>query len=238
MSPDDPIAEAAYDELASDYAEAVETNPYNAFLEFPATSGLIPDVTGQCVLDAGCGSGHYTGWLLDQGARVVGADVSEAMLAEARDRVGDRADFHRADLAEPLPFEADSFDGIVSALALGYVRDWTATFAEFARVLRPGGWLVFSVKHPFDSFEAESGSDYFAVERETKEWAVDVPYYRRPLAAMVDPLLANDFALDALVEPQPTDEFAEAAPDLYEKESTHPVFLCIRARRGDPADRD
>lgn len=160
------------------------------------------------------------------------------MLAEARERLGDRADFQRADLGEPLPFEDDSFDGILSALALGYVRDWAATFAEFARVLRPGGWLVFSVKHPVDSFEEESGSDYFAVERETKEWAVDVPYYRRPLSAMVAPLLTNGFTVDALVEPQPTDEFAEAAPERYEKESTHPVFLCIRARQGDPADRD
>lgn len=229
MPDDDPIARDAYDELADEYAAEVEESPYNADLEFPATTDLIPDVAGKRVLDAGCGTGAYTGWLLDRGADVVGVDASEAMLAHARERVGDRADLRRADLAEPLDVADDAFDGIVSALALGYVRDWEATFAEFARVLAPGGFLVFSVKHPFDEFPLAPDEDYFAVERRTKEWAVDVPYYRRPLSAVIDPLLANGFRLDALVEPQPTDAFAEKWPERYEKESKRPVFLCVRA---------
>lgn len=44
----------------------------------------------------------YTEWLLDRGAEVVGVDASEAMLAHARERVGDRATFHQADLGKPL----------------------------------------------------------------------------------------------------------------------------------------
>lgn len=52
-SDEDPIAEDAYDELAGDYADDVETNPYNASLEFPATSDLVPEVAGDRVLDAG-----------------------------------------------------------------------------------------------------------------------------------------------------------------------------------------
>lgn len=235
--PDDPIAEDAYDEHADEYAETVRSNPYNAHLEFPATSDLIPDVEGKRVLDAGCGTGVYTEWLLDQGAaEVVGVDVSEAMLEHAREALADGiADvgvtFHRADLAEPLAFAADSFDGIVSALALGYVRDWHETFAEFARVLDDGGFLVFSVVHPLDSLPAGEEESYFDVDRQVKEWTVDVPFYRRPLAEMINPLVAAGFELDRLVEPQPTEQFAERWPERYEKESRNPVFLCIRASK-------
>lgn len=229
--PEDPIAEDAYDALADEYADTVRSNPYNAHIEFPATTDLIPDVAGMRVLDAGCGTGVYTEWLLAQGAdEVVGVDVSEAMLAHAREALGDRATFHRADLAEPLEFAGDSFDGIVSALALGYVRDWRSTFAEFARILKPGGFLVFSVVHPLDSLPEGEEESYFETDQQVKEWSVDVPFYRRPFAEMLNPLIEAGFTLDRIVEPQPTEEFEEQWPERYETESRNPVFLCIRAR--------
>ena len=230
-SEDDPIAEDAYDQIADEYDEDVKSNAYNAHLEFPATSSLVPDVDGKRVLDAGCGTGVYTEWLLDRGADVVGVDVSEEMLAHARERVGERATFHRADLGEPLDFAAEhSFDGVLSALALDYVREWREAFSEFARVLEPGGFLVFSVGHPMDVFEAGGDGNYFEVERQTKEWAVDVPYYRRPFSEMLEPLVEVGFGIEQIVEPQPTEEFERVRPERYETESTNPVFLCVRAR--------
>jgi len=234
-SGEDPIAEAAYDELADAYAAEVRTNPYNADLEFPATTSLIPEVEGKRVLDAGCGTGVYTEWLVDHGAEVVGVDVSEAMLEHARERVGDRAELVRADLAEPMEFAAtDSFDGVVSALVLGYVTDWRTPFAEFVRLLKPGGFLVFSTGHPLDQFppgEDESEANYFEVERAVKEWDVEVPYYRRPFSEVVEPLLETGFRIDRVLEPRPTAAFEEKWPERYEKESRYPVFLCVRAVR-------
>jgi len=229
-SPEEPVAEAAYDELAEEYAAEVESSPYNANLAFPGTTALVPAVDGKRVLDAGCGTGVYTEWLLDRGASVVGVDVSEAMLAHAAARAGDRAVFHRADLAEPLEFAPDeSFDGVICALALGYVAEWRRPFAEFERLLRPGGFFVFTVAHPFDEFPLDDDGNYFAVERRVKEWSVDVPYYRRPLAEMLAPLLGTGFRIDALSEPRPTAAFAERWPERYETESKRPVFLCVRA---------
>jgi SAM-dependent methyltransferase len=234
-SGEDPIAEAAYDELADAYAAEVRTNPYNADLEFPATTSLIPEVEGKRVLDAGCGTGVYTEWLVDHGAEVVGVDVSEAMLEHARERVGDRAELVRADLAEPMEFAAtDSFDGVVSALALGYVADWRTPFAEFVRLLKPGGFLVFSTGHPLDQFppgDDEGEANYFEVERAVKEWDVEVPYYRRPFSEVVEPLLETGFRIDRVLEPRPTAAFEEKWPERYEKESRYPVFLCVRAVR-------
>jgi ubiquinone/menaquinone biosynthesis C-methylase UbiE len=229
---DDPIAKDAYDELADQYAGDVREDAYNAHIEFPATTELVPDVAGERVLDAGCGTGAYSTWLVDAGADVVGVDVSEAMLAQARDAVDDAdAEFVHADLGEPLEFPDDAFDGVVSALALGYVRDWDHVFTEFHRVLRPDGFCVFSTGHPLDQFgrDTPDAENYFDVERLSKHWAVDVPYYRRPFGELLRPLLGNGFRLETVVEPQPTAAFRERRPDRYEKESTHPVFLCVRA---------
>jgi len=241
-----PTVRAAYDELADSYDREVRASPYNADLEFPAMSALIPDVDGRRVLDAGCGTGFYADWLTEQGATVVGVDASAEMLAQARARTSDDATFHRADLAGDLAFAAsDSFDGVVSALALGYVEDWQQPLSQFARVLRPGGFLVISTGHPLDQFpfgetgvgetdtdEASGAANYFEVERREKEWAVEVPYYRRPVSAVVNPLLDAGFRLDRLVEPQPTEGFRERRPERYEKESRQPVFLCVRAELG------
>lgn len=154
------------------------------------------------------------------------------MLERARERVGDRAAFHRADLAEPLGFAADdAFDGIVCSLVLDYVEDWRDPFEEFARLLAPGGFLVISVPHPFDEYPLDPDGDYFAVERRVKEWSVDVPYYRRPLTEVFGPLLETGFRIDALSEPRPAERFRERWPERYETESKRPVFLCVRAVR-------
>lgn len=228
-SEEDPTVEAAYDELAEEYAREVETSAYNADLAFPGTVEIVPDVAGKRVLDAGCGTGVYAEWLLEQGAEVVGVDASEEMLAEAADRVGDRADLYRADLGEPLPFADDAFDGVVSVLVLGYIEDWRRPFSEFARVLEPGGFLVFTVANPFDEFPLEEDENYFAVERRVKEWSVEIPYYRRPLAEVLNPLVEAGFRVDRIAEPQPTEGFREKRPERYEKESRQPVFLCVRA---------
>jgi SAM-dependent methyltransferase len=225
---------AAYDDLAPDYADELEASPYHEHLAVPGTTALIPAVEGLRVLDAGCGRGQYAAWLADRGAEVVGVDASEEMLAEAHGRLvtGDGASvtLQRADLAAPLPFDDDTFDGIVSGLVLSYVEDWDGLFGEFARVLRPGGFVVFSVGHPADEFPLAADESYFQTRRKVKEWAVDVPYYARPLSAMVTPVLEAGFCLEALSEPEPTEGFREQWPERYEKESRYPVFVAFRFR--------
>jgi SAM-dependent methyltransferase len=149
MTGEGPIAADAYDELADSYAEEVRESPYNAHMEFPATTSLLPAVAGERVLDAGCGTGVYTEWLLDQGAEVVGVDASEAMLAHAREQTGDRATFHQADLGKQLDvLEADAFDGVVSPLALGYVADWRQPVGEIINPLLETGFRLERLLEP------------------------------------------------------------------------------------------
>lgn len=127
-----PLAFDAYEALAESYAALVDTKPHNAYYERPATLSLLPDVRGRRVLDAGCGPGVYADWLARRGAEVVALDASPNMVRLARERVGARADIRRADFSQPLDFLPDaSFDLVLCALALDYVRDWRAVFGEF-----------------------------------------------------------------------------------------------------------
>jgi SAM-dependent methyltransferase len=74
------------------WSQTTDEGPYNGLLERPALRSLIPQpLAGATVLDAGCGAGAQCEWLADQGADVVGIDLSPAMVEQARRRCGDRA---------------------------------------------------------------------------------------------------------------------------------------------------
>jgi ubiquinone/menaquinone biosynthesis C-methylase UbiE len=127
-----------------------DPNPLIA-LEEPVVLALIGDVAGLDVLDAACGTGRYALLLAEAGARVSGLDGSEEMLAHARRKAAARdvaLDLRTGDLSA-LPFEDESFDLVLSALALCHVPDLSPVMAEFARVLRHGGRLIISDFHPF-----------------------------------------------------------------------------------------
>ena len=99
----------------------------------------------EAVLDAGCGTGRLTAELVEAlpRGRVVGIDLSQNMLAAAREHLRSaltgRVGLVAADLLH-LPFER-AFDGIVSTAAFHWVLDHDRLFCELRRTLRPGGWL-------------------------------------------------------------------------------------------------
>lgn len=232
-----PAALDAYDSMAEAYAAAIEENPRSAYYERPALMDLLPDVSGRRVLDAGCGPGVMMEWFLSQGANVVGVDVSANMLKLAEQRVGDAAVLHVADLEEPMPFlEDSSFDVILSSGTLGYVRDWLALFREFSRVLKPGGCVVFSVGHPCSEYTLNETDDYFSTELREYTWrglgdTIVVPCYRRPLSHMTEPIVRAGFSIERVVEPVPTEEFAEIEPEEYAQLMRRPRVLCVRVRK-------
>lgn len=104
----------------------------------PLMEGLPPGVA----IDAACGTGRHTEWLVEQGHDVLGVDSSPDMLEIARAKVPG-ARFAEGDLHE-LPVDDASADLVLVTLALSHVRDLGPVFAELARVLRPGGHLVVS----------------------------------------------------------------------------------------------
>ncbi|KUP96438.1 class I SAM-dependent methyltransferase [Thermobifida cellulosilytica] len=114
--------------------------------------GSPAQLAGRRVLEIGCGAGQCGRWLRTQGvAEVVGIDVSARQLQHSRridEEVGCALPVVQAD-AQRLPFADAAFDVVCSAYgAFPFIPDARAALAEAARVLRPGGRLVFSVSHP------------------------------------------------------------------------------------------
>ncbi|GAA1757184.1 class I SAM-dependent methyltransferase [Streptomonospora arabica] len=100
-------------------------------------------------LDFGCGAGRLSNALAACFERVVGVDIAEPMLAEARrlDRSGGRIDFRLNDRPDLAAFGDDSFDLVYTDLVLQHLPPELAEgyLREFARVLRPGGAMVVGV---------------------------------------------------------------------------------------------
>ncbi|MDO5738921.1 MAG: class I SAM-dependent methyltransferase [Ornithinimicrobium sp.] len=195
-----------YDQFAQAYSAANENNLLNAWYERPAMVELAGDVDGRRVLDAGCGSGPLSADLRDRGALVSGFDLSPAMVALARERLGAEVDLKVADLAERLPYEDDSFDVVVCSLALHYLKDWVAPLTELRRVLRPGGHLVVSVPHPAAYLFNYQGSDYFALTQYSEEFEFGeqhavLTYWHRPLHAITDAFTEAGWRISVVSEP-------------------------------------
>jgi ubiquinone/menaquinone biosynthesis C-methylase UbiE len=98
---------------------------------------------GQRVLDLGCGTGVFLRAAADRGARVVGLDAAEGLLAVARERVPE-ADLHVGDMQE-LPFGDDGFDVVTGFSSLFFADDMTRALSEACRVTKPGGTVLVQV---------------------------------------------------------------------------------------------
>ena len=193
------------------WAGSYPPRPHNALMkvEHETVLALLPEVRGLTVLDAGCGSGRYLRELGARGARAIGVDLSAAMLERARQTT---TRITRADL-RALPFDTMSIDLVVCGLALGDVAELELALTEIARVLRPGGRVIYSVVHP--AGEAAGWSRTF--ESGGRQWAIDGFWH--PLDRHRQACRAAPLAIEEWREP------AVAAA------GGRPAVLVVRARR-------
>lgn len=132
------------------------------FWRIPESSlGLVGEVRGKDVLELGCGAARWSDALAADGARVVGLDLSRSQLAKARRlgrRSGGRVALLRAN-AERLPLAEGSFDLVLSDWGAMTFCDPKRTVPEVARILRPGGRLVFATSSPFRAVAHDRRTD-------------------------------------------------------------------------------
>lgn len=225
-----------YSEYADDYAAATRNNSYNAFYERPSLLALLPDLQGKAVLDLGCGPGVYSEYLLNQGARVTAVDRSPEMVALVQQRLGDAIHCYEQDLARGLPQEADAaYDLAICPLAIHYLEDFTPLFRDVKRILKPGGLFVFSTHHPFVDYPFSPNGNYFLTEKIVDEWntlgrPVQVEFYRRPLTAILQPVLEAGMMLVELSEGKPDPRLEQSDPKSFRKLSTEPGFLFVKCQ--------
>jgi SAM-dependent methyltransferase len=138
-------ANAEYTDAKARESWAKEEIDWGMFAGPESEIGALGDVDGKDVVELGCGTAYFCAWLAKRGARVTGVDVTTAQLETAR-RMQREFDLHFPLVeasAEDVPLPDDSFDLAVSEYGASIWCDPERWLAEAARLLRPGGRLVF-----------------------------------------------------------------------------------------------
>jgi ubiquinone/menaquinone biosynthesis C-methylase UbiE len=223
----------------------------------PAFLKFIGNLKGKEVLDAGCGEGYNTRILARRGAKMTGIDISRKMIAHARreekrEPLGIR--YKITSFADLSIFSDNSFDAVVSFMALMDGADYKGALKEIYRVLRPHGKLYFSITHPcfmttgFGWAGDEDSPDvkltvagYFNRKQWVEHWRFSqlpdlekvlpftVPRFDRTLSDYINPLIKTGFTLKKIGEPCPTTETCRQHPFLKKWRATAALFMYIHA---------
>jgi len=237
---------------------------YRDALNTPAFLSMLPPVAGFVGLDVGCGEGSNTRRVAGLGAKMFALDIAPTFIRHARE--SEAADplgiaFALADAAR-LPFPEGAFDFVVAFMSLMDVPDQAGALHEAARVLRPGGFLQFSITHPcFDPPHRkvlrdaagfpraiEVGGYFDCIDGRVDRWwfstvpaeerqripAFRTPRFDRTLSEWVAMICRAGLVIEQFGEPCASAALAAAEPVVADTRIA-PLFLHIRARK--PAGR-
>jgi len=233
---------------------------YRDYLNTPAFFDMLPNVAGLAGLDSGCGEGHNTRLLAKRGAQVTAIDIAENYISNAR-----QVEAHeplgidyRVASAVNLPFADATFDFATAFMSFMDIPETDQVLAEARRVLKPGGFLQFSISHPcFDTLHrrnlrdahgltyAIEVGDYFRnLDGEIDEWLFGAaplhvkqglpkfktPRFTRTISQWLNLLINTGFQLERVAEPRPSDATVRACPDMQDAQVVA-YFLHIRVRK-------
>ncbi len=185
---------------------------------------LLGDVRGRHLLELGCGGGQCCIAFVKQGAIATGVDLSDTQIEFAqRLAVQERVDvaFVQADMTDLALFEKECWDILFSTYAFQYVADIESCLDECARLLKPGGRLIFSLDHPFrDCFhdDEEDAVSIYPVrsyfDSSPMHWtfgqsSTAMQSYHRSIGQWCEMLLAAGLSLSRLLEPEPPIEMLD-----------------------------
>jgi SAM-dependent methyltransferase len=204
---------------AADYVEAAKRawsgEPKWGIWGIPDSEvGLLPvDLSGLRCLEIGCGTAYVSAWLARRGGDAVGLDPTPNQLATARE-LQTRHELHFPlieGFGERLPFANDSFDFAISEYGAALWSDPYMWIPEAARVIKPGGRLIFLTNSPLavlcvppDDGDATITSQlyrpYLGMHEVTWEDSSGEIEFHLPHGVMIELLHANGFRIDRLVE--------------------------------------
>jgi len=211
---DDRVA-ASYDAVAQRYADEIGDELKDKPVDRAWLNLVVELAGGGIVADVGCGPGHVTDYLAEQGARVIGIDVSPGMVAVASSRYQGK-DFEIGSLLA-LPAGDAAWSGAVCAYSIIHLEagQRPAAFAELARVIAPGGWLLLSF-HIDDDAHAVG-----EVERLRQWWgeAVELDFYYLDPEVIADEVEQAGFTVMAVTRRRPW-------PGAEGRDGEHPSRRC------------
>lgn len=215
--------------------------------EWPVFQAMLSDLRGKRVLDLGCGFGWHCRYVREQGARsVVGVDLSQKMIARARADTDDPDIEYQCCAIEDMDFPSETFDLVISSLAMHYVERFDVVCRNVNRWLSAGGMFVLSAEHPIFTARAEQAwcigphgerlhwpvDDYGKEGMRQAHWLTEnVVKYHRTVATYVNTLIDADLRIKWLAEPLPTAEMLAQHPDWHD-ECRRPMFILLSAYKG------
>jgi SAM-dependent methyltransferase len=150
---DDSIARNRehWESVAGDWVEGgrrgwARDEPWWGVWHIPESElGLLPDVAGSDVVELGCGTAYVSAWLARRGGRPIGVDPTRAQLLTAKQLQREfEISFPLVQAAaEQVPLRSSSFDLVISEYGAAIWADPRLWIPEAARLLRPGGDLVY-----------------------------------------------------------------------------------------------
>ena len=213
--------------------------------EWVAFREALPSIRDKRVLDIGCGYGWHCRYFAEMGAKeVVGIDISEKMIARAREMTNDPRISYSVVALEDFTNEPHSFDLVISSLALHYVSDLKVAFSNVNSLLKTGGNFCYSTEHPI--FTSREKQDWcYDVNGNVLHWPVDgyfiegkrntnflganVTKYHRTIESHFQALQSSGFGVDRLIEPVPSED--EIKKRGWENELRRPMMLLMVATK-------
>jgi ubiquinone/menaquinone biosynthesis C-methylase UbiE len=215
--------------------------------EWHQLKALFPDLSGKSVLDLGCGYGWHCKYAVECGAKqVLGIDLSEKMIQEAKEKNADPKIIYRVCGLDDYDYPADSFDCVVSNLVLHYIADIDEIFKKIYRTLKTEGVFLLNIEHPV--FTAGVNQDWiYDSNGKPQYWPVDNYFYsgervthflgqnvtkqHHTLTQILMGLINAGFRLEAVEEAMPSNDMMEI-PGMSD-EMRRPMMLLIKALKQD-----
>lgn len=210
-------------DLYERWAESYPPVAHNPLMraEEGAMRRLWPSLAGRRVLDLACGSGRYARLLVEAGADVALAlDQSWQMLRRVEGAIPVQASMLRQ------PFASGAFDAVICGLAVGHAPDLEPWMREAARVLAPGGVLIYSDFHP-----RAAAAGHLRSFRDAQGGMHSVPHHAHGIEAHRRAAAAAGLEVEAVEEVRAGIELREVFPgsaEFYRRWHGMPVVLAIR----------
>lgn len=231
--------------------------PHHRMILNPCVERLLGDVKDKRLLDAGCGEGYLARYYAKKGAIVTAIDLSQRLIDVSRQLAEEDAvsvDYRVDNVCHIESVHNAEFDLVLSNLVLLNVPCLNEAMMEFHRVLKAGGFLVFSIVHPAFNFYGpgswqmgEKNPDtnrregiFFKVDRyfeeeeyehywktkDDKKFPEPISFFHRTLSTYLNSLVSAGFSLVEFAEPQPVDE-----DQFFDRERRIPFFAVFKAQK-------
>ena len=222
---------------------------FNDCIETPILLSMLPEIYGKRVLDIGCGMGQHAKQYADLGAKhVLGIDISEKMLAHARQHFAVPTITYQRLALEDISTLSGPFDLITSSLAFDYAENLDTLMADVYRLLNHGGHFVFSMSHPmatawdgqYDRYTRTTDgtrlhaniNNYMVEGRRSVKWVVnEYEVYHRTMATIINAITCAGFVIERCEESHISDEMRALYPAIFGGTLHRPDFVFFRCKK-------